>query len=98
MRRDGSASPDAVSAARTRSRASDTALSGKPDHVEGRQPGRDLHLDRDVARLDALERDGGDPLDHASPASQAGPENSGKLWAEQEHLQNEPNLLRCVET
>src|SRR5258705_12655175 len=34
-------------------------------YLEGRQPGRDLHLDRDAARLDALERDGGDPLDHA---------------------------------
>jgi hypothetical protein len=30
MRRAGSASPEATSAARTRSRASDTALSGRP--------------------------------------------------------------------
>jgi hypothetical protein len=30
MRRAGSASPEAISAARTRSLASDTALSGKP--------------------------------------------------------------------
>ena len=68
MRRAGSASPEASSAARTRSRASDTALSGRPDHVERRQPGRDLHLHVDGARLDALECHGGYALDHATPA------------------------------
>ena len=39
-------------------------LVGQADDVEGRQPGRDLHLDIDGARLDALERNGRDPLDH----------------------------------
>jgi hypothetical protein len=33
IRRAGSASPDAISAERTRSRASDTALSGRPTMV-----------------------------------------------------------------
>jgi hypothetical protein len=40
-------------------------LVAKPDDVEGGQARRDLHLDCHVARLDALERDRGDPLDHA---------------------------------
>src|SRR4029079_2048143 len=34
------------------------------DDVECRQPRRDLHLNIEGASLDALERDGGDPLDH----------------------------------
>ena len=67
MRRAGSARPEATSAARTRSRASDTALSGQADDVERRQPGRDLHLDVDGAGLDALERHCRDPLNHDSP-------------------------------
>ena len=37
------------------------------DDVERRQPRRHLHLDVDGAGLDALERDGRDPLDHGSP-------------------------------
>ena len=65
MRRAGSARPDAISAARTRSFASDTALSGKPDDVESRQAGRDLHLHVDRAGLDAFERDRRYALDHA---------------------------------
>ncbi len=39
MRRAGSASPDASSAARTRSRASDTALSGSPTTLNAGSPG-----------------------------------------------------------
>ena len=42
-------------------------LVGQADDVEGRQPGRDLHLDVDGAGLDALERHRRDPLDHGSP-------------------------------
>jgi hypothetical protein len=64
MRRAGSAKPEATSAARTRSRASD----GQSHDVEGRQPRRDLHLDIDGTGLDALKRYGSDALDHAAPA------------------------------
>src|SRR6185369_1866113 len=39
MRRAGSASPEAISAARTRSRASDTALSGRPTTLNAGKPG-----------------------------------------------------------
>ena len=39
MRRAGSASPEATSAARTRSRASDTALSGRPTTLNAGSPG-----------------------------------------------------------
>ena len=67
MRRAGSAKPEATSAARTRSRASETALSGKPNDVECGQPRGDLNLDIDGASFDTLERDGGDALDHVAP-------------------------------
>ena len=39
MRRAGSARPDAIKAERTRSRASETALSGKPTTVNAGIPG-----------------------------------------------------------
>src|SRR5437763_522135 len=39
IRRAGSARPDAISAARTRSRASETALSGKPTTLNAGSPG-----------------------------------------------------------
>jgi len=39
MRRAGSASPEAIMAERTRSRASDTALSGRPTMVKAGMPG-----------------------------------------------------------
>src|SRR5262249_58073940 len=39
MRRAGSASPEAISAERTRSRASDTALSGRPTMAKAGSPG-----------------------------------------------------------
>ena len=39
MRRAGSASPEAISAERTRSRASDTALSGRPTIAKAGSPG-----------------------------------------------------------
>src|ERR1043165_1968254 len=39
MRRAGSASPEAISAARTRSRASETALSGRPTTLNAGMPG-----------------------------------------------------------
>ena len=66
MRRAGSARPEAI-----KRRAHPLArfghrLVGKADDVEGRQAGRDLHLDVDRAGLDALERHRRDPLDHVS--------------------------------
>ena len=67
MRRAGSASPEAIMAERTRSRASDTALSGRPTMVKAGHAWCDLHLDIDGPNLDAFERDRGDPLDHACP-------------------------------
>ena len=39
MRRAGKASPDAIRAERTRSRASETALSGRPTMVKAGMPG-----------------------------------------------------------
>jgi hypothetical protein len=42
------------------------------DDVEGRQAGRDLHLDVDRAGLDALERHRGNVLDHAPLSRTAG--------------------------
>ena len=39
IRRAGSASPEAISAERTRSRASDTALSGRPTMAKAGKPG-----------------------------------------------------------
>ena len=64
MRRAGSASPEATSAARTRSLASDTRLVGQTDDIEGRQTGRDLHLHVHRAGLDALECHCRYALDH----------------------------------
>ena len=69
MRLAGSARPDAISAARTRSRASDTALSGSPTMVNTTEARRDLDLDVDRARLDPFEGDGRDACNHrANPA------------------------------
>ena len=86
MRRAGKASPEAIIAERTRSRASDTALSGRPTMVKAGMPGRDLHLDIDGSDLDALERNRRDALDHARP-------RPGHTLAEpafrQEHLGND---------
>jgi hypothetical protein len=65
MRRAGSASPEAISAERTRSRASDTALSARPTTANAGSPGATCTLHVDGAGLDALERYRGDPLDHA---------------------------------
>ena len=42
-------------------------LVGEAHHIERGKPRRDLDLDIDGARLDALERHGCDPLHHASP-------------------------------
>ncbi len=64
IRRAGSASPEAISAERTRSRASDTALSGEADNVESWKSGRDLHLNIDDTSLDALKGHRGDVLNH----------------------------------
>ena len=61
MRRAGSARPEAI---RRRAPARGLAhrLVGEADDDEGRQPGRDLHLDVDGARLDAFERHRDDAL------------------------------------
>ncbi len=67
MRRAGRARPDAISADRTRSRASETALSGRPTMANAGKSRRDLHLDVDRAGLDPLKRHGGYALDHAAP-------------------------------
>jgi hypothetical protein len=39
-----------------------------PQYLECGQSGRNLNLNIDGARLDALERHGSDPLDHVAPA------------------------------
>ncbi len=67
MRRAGNARPEAISAARTRSRASDTALSGKPTTLNAGSPGATLHLHVHRARLDPFEGHGRYPLNHATP-------------------------------
>ena len=68
MRFGGSDRPEAWSAARTRSRLSATALSGRPTMANMRHAGRDLHLDVDGDRLDPLKRDRGDVRNHRAPA------------------------------
>ena len=68
MRLAGSARPEAISAERTRSRDSATALSARPTIMKATLPGADLHLHVDRARVDALEGDGGDARDHAGGA------------------------------
>jgi hypothetical protein len=67
MRRAGKASPDAIKAERTRSRASENRLVRKTDYGEGRHIGRDLDLDIDRLNLVALESHGGNALDHVPP-------------------------------
>ena len=52
-------------------------LVGQADDVEGRQAGRDLHLHVDGAGLDALERHGGDALDHGDAPQPATRQSSG---------------------
>ena len=44
-----------------------TGLVRQADNGKGGHSWRNLHLYVDRAHLDALERDGGDPLDHFSP-------------------------------
>jgi hypothetical protein len=66
IRRAGSANPEAISAERTRSRASETALSGRPTIANAGKPG-DLHLHVDGPGLDPLKGYGGNVLDHAAP-------------------------------
>ena len=85
MRRAGSARPEAISAARTRSRASDTALSGNPTTLKAGKPGADLDLDIDGLRLDTFECDRADALNHAAPPFRS---SSRGEAARQEHLGN----------
>jgi hypothetical protein len=63
MRRAGNARPEAISAARTRSRASETALSGKPTIVKAGMPGATIRR----AHLDAFKRNRRNALYHLSP-------------------------------
>ena len=65
MRLGGSASPMAQSAARTRSRLSPTALSGRP--TTAGHAARDLHLHVDGKRVHPLERHRLDPRHHGCP-------------------------------
>jgi hypothetical protein len=53
--------------------------------VERGQPRRDLNLDIDGAGFDALERHGGDALDHVAPTRR---QSSGKWNNGQEHYEN----------
>src|SRR6516225_4109519 len=64
MRRAGKASPEAINAERTRSRASETALSGRPTIAKAGIPGCNLHLHIDWTYLDPLEGHCRDALDH----------------------------------
>ena len=79
MRRAGSASPEAIIAERTRSRASATALSGRPTTVKAGNAWRDLHLNIDGSNLDALERHRGDALDHVRPCRFQTSETAAKV-------------------
>ena len=88
MRRAGSARPDAISAARTRSLRLGHGLVGQADDVEGGQAGRDLDLHVDGAGLDALERHGGDALDHDCPCDRRLEPSAVGQWRLQEHLGN----------
>ena len=63
----GSARPIDASAARTRSRLSATALSGKADDGELRQARRELDLHLDGAGFEAEISDGGDGRGHQAP-------------------------------
>jgi hypothetical protein len=67
MRRAGKASPEAISAERTLFARFSDGLVRQADNGKGGHSWRNLHLYVDRAHLDALERDGGDPLDHFSP-------------------------------
>jgi hypothetical protein len=69
MRRAGKASPEAISAERTRFARFGDRLVRQADNGKGGHSWRNLHLYVDRAHFDALERDGGDPLDHFSPGS-----------------------------
>ena len=66
MRRAGSASPEAINAARTRSLGFGDRLVGQADDVEGRQARRHLHLHVHGAGLDALEGNRRDALNHGA--------------------------------
>ena len=72
IRLGGSARPIAASAARTRSRLSATALSGKPTMVNCGRPGGELDLHFDGAGFEAEIGDGGDGRGHqARPRERA---------------------------
>ena len=73
MRHAGSAMAIAVRAARTRSRASETALSGNPTMEKVGTPGGLGALHFDKARLDPLECDGIGARDHAGPRNFTSP-------------------------
>src|SRR5260370_38136585 len=94
MRREGSARPDAVSAARTRSRASDTALSGSPTTVNAGKPGAtctctvtlraSMPSNATVATRWTIR-----PPEQETTQARRNPDQR------QEHLQNTANRLSC---
>ena len=62
----GNSKPELASAARTRSRDSRTAASGRPDQRERRQPRAHIGLDPDLARVDAEQGEGAGDREHGS--------------------------------
>ena len=64
IRLPGNSKPEFVSAARTRSRASRTALSARPTIVNVGRPCADVDLDPHAPRLDPVDREGDDAGDH----------------------------------
>ena len=65
MRVSGNSKPEFLIAARTRSRDSRTAVSGRPTtENDGRPSFGDVDLDAHVEGLDAEEGEGVDPRDH----------------------------------
>src|SRR5690242_2253495 len=92
MRRDGSASPDEVSAARTRSRASDTALSAKPTTLKAGSPGATCTWT--VTLRASIPSNATVATRWTMPASTANPaKTSANCWRRQEHLQNIANQV-----
>ena len=64
----GNSKPEFWIAARTRSRASRTALSPRPTIVNAGRPAPEVDLDGDPPRLDAVDGEGGDAGEHGGDA------------------------------
>ena len=85
IRRAGSARPEAISAERTRSRASETALSGSPTMAKAGRPGATCTCTSTARAFDPLKSYGGNTLDHAALSRANG---SVKCYRRQEHSEN----------